>query len=739
MTLRWPARFTVGLIHHATYLKQSPPIDGEDFRRFLRAEITAMRACGFTAFNLSASWADCEIDDGRWDFSRVDIAHACCAELGMPVFLWLFAEITPAWLGARYPQTAAIAASGYRSRSHSYADPLARERVAEFLRQCVTRYGRHERLLGYNVGVESGFQWMRGPDGTSHEGRLFDYNPAAIAGFRRFLRARYGTIAALNRIWRDHLPSFEAAEPPRARYFRDGPMLTNQAPWLDWRLATCAQVTEYIRFKAACVRALDPHVPISDQSYEVDPAQNGQDPWAIDEGMDVAGTSMFTSTVPGDYMTGNFLQDLHRSAGRGKPFWIWELRAGQNAWGLTNFGPMPTTNDIARFLWQVIAQGATCVQFWNWRPHLGGLEVGGHGFTRRDGTPTERARRIGAIARLLAGDPWYLQLQRTPAAVAFLESPTARILASGESSDRILLDATRGLYAAITSQGHRCDLLTEADLAAALPRYRVLCLPLAYALSAAAATAIAAWVEAGGTLVSGVLCGAKDEHGFGQERVPGHGLDRVFGGLEETIEPVFSPQDRPVSNFGEAWDPVVTGRPVFTVVAPIGPRCRTGHRITGARYRATLVPQGAQVVATDEQGRPAILFHRHGRGAALLIGACPVGEHDFASDGLASLLADTLALAGVQAPVEVRARGDRALEGKLLQGPGGGLVLALNASPEPQQVTLLVRGRRLAAAVEVEQGTAVPLAPDPEGTTLTLVLGPGDARAIRVTTAPEDA
>ena len=84
-------------------------------------------------------------------------------------------------------------------------------------------------------------------------------------------------------------------------------MLTNQVPWLDWRLATCAMVADYIRFQADCVRERDPGIPVSDQSYEVDPAQNGQDPWAINQGMDVAGTSMFTSTVPGDYMTGNWL------------------------------------------------------------------------------------------------------------------------------------------------------------------------------------------------------------------------------------------------------------------------------------------------------------------------------------------------------------------------------------------------------------------------------------------------
>jgi beta-galactosidase len=737
--MRWPDRLCIGVVHHATFLKQSPPLDGEDFRAFMRSELTAIRDAGFTAFNLSLSWGDVETTEGRYAFDRSDVVRDLCDELGLPVLIWLFMEITPAWLTRIHPQSAAVAASGYRSRSHSYADTLARDRVRGFIHQAVARYGNHPRVLGYNVGVESGFQWNRGPDGAGHDQRLFDYAPAAIAGFRRWLRTRYGTVEALNQVWRDHLDSFDEAEPPRARFFRDGPMLTNQAPWLDWRLATCAMVADYIRFKAACVREIDADTPISDQSYEVDPAQNGQDPWDIDRGMDVAGTSMFTSTVPGDYMIGNYLQDYHRSAGEGRPFWIWELRSGQNAWGITNWGPMPTACDIARFTWQVVGQGASCVQFWNWRPHLGGLEVGGHGFTTRDGRPTDRVARVGAIARALAGDAWFLSLRMPQARIAILDLPAARILAAGESSDRLIVDAQRSLYASLKSQGHVLDFLREDQVAAgALARFRLLCLPLAYALPQACARAIAAWVEGGGHLVGGMFCAAKDEHGFGQAVVPGHGLDRVFGGRETRIDPVYSPDDRPVSNFGEAWDPPITGRPAFTVVSPLGPRCPRGAVVRGFRYRAALAAVGATVVATGEDGEPAILHRRHGSGSAVLIGSCPIAADDFAEDGLAALLGDVAAAAGVEAPASVIDRANRALEAKLLRAPdGGGLVIVLNAEPRPQPaIRVLLPGLRLRSVRDVESGPSPSVRLDARGTLLELDLRAGDARAFRFESEP---
>ncbi len=721
------------MVHHATFLKQSPASDGEDFRAFMRRELTAIRDAGFTCFNLSCSWADTEVADGVWDFSRSDIVREVCDELALPILVWLFVEITPRWLTRAHPAAAAIAASGYASRSHSYADPVARARARGFIHAVAARHGRHPRVLGYNVGIESGFQWMRGPDGGGHDARLFDYSRAAIAGFRGWLRARYGTVAALNLAWRDHLQDFAEAEPPRARFFRDGPMLTNQAPWLDWRLATCAMLADYIRFKADCVREVDPGVPVSDQSYEVDPSQNGQDPWAIDRAMDVAGTSMFTSTVPGDYMTGNWLQDYHRSAGAGKPFWIWELRAGQNAWGITNWGPMPTAEDIARFLWQVIGQGATSVQFWNWRPHLGGLEVGGHGFTTRDGQITARARRAGAIARLLGADPWYLSLRMPRARIAILELPASRILAAGESSDRVVVESMRGLYAALRSQGHPVDVVTEAGIAAGiLEDYRVLCLPLAYALADASAATIAGWVERGGSCVAGPFCAAKDEHGFGRELVPGAGLHRVFGGQEIGLEPVHAPSDRAVSNFGEAWDPPICGRPAFTVVAPIGARLARGAQVHGLRYRAALRADGAQVVAVGEDGQPGILHHRHGAGAALLIGTLTVGDGDFAEGGLAALLGDFVASAGIAAPLVVQDRQGRALEGKLLLAPdGGGLAIALNAEPTPQRARFHAPGLAMRDAHDVESGQAVAVVGAQDGSAFELELKPGDARAIR--------
>lgn len=732
------SRFPVGCIHHATHLKQSPPLDGDEYRDFLRGELTAMKEAGFNSFVNECGWADLEAVPGELDFSRTDIVQELCEELELMVFVWLFAELTPRWLTEQYPETAAVAASGWTGQTASVGSTRAREAMRLYIREVVERYGRRPGVRGFNVGIESGFQWIAKPDTSDAADRLFDYNAEVVAAFPGWLEKRYGSIEALNRAWRDRYRAFDEIRPVKARFFRANPMLVNQVPWLDWRLHVRDVMTGYLHFKATCVREALPDAVVSEQSYEVDPAWNAQDPWRINEAMDVVGTSMFTSNAPGDYAIGNYLQDFHRSSGKGRPFWIWEMRAGQNAWGLTNWGPVVSAADVARFTWQVVAQGAKCLQYWNWRPHLGGLEVGGHGFSNRDGSVSDRARRVGAIARALdANAEWALSLQPPPSSVAILDSPVSRILATGESNDSLVVEAQRGAHALFRSQGFGVDFVSEEEIQGdGLAGYRVLVLPFAYALSGRTADAAREWVEGGGFVFSGLFCGAKDEQGFGQVPVPGHGLDEVFGVTEDVVEPVFSPDDRPVSNFGESWDTIITGRPRYRVLDALRPAglLRPGAKLEGYRYSVSLRPGAeAQVLAEDERGRPVVVVHQFGEGATLYFGSFPIPRDPFGDEALAALAADFALAAGAERTAVVERREGRVVEARFLEGPGDRhLLVVLNAEARAHEVTVTLPGRRLGRATEMETGREQPTRGGEDGDRLTVRLEAGDARAFMV-------
>lgn len=728
---RLPTRPLIGCIHHASHLKQSPPLDGDAFSVFMRSELAAMRAAGFTSYVLECGWADLEWDRDRFDFDRVDRQLALCRELELVPHLWLFAELTPRWFRAAHPEALCLAASGRPGMTHSIAHPLARERVRAYVDACVRRYGQDVACA--NVGIESGLWWVKGPDTNDYDDALYDYNPAAVAGWRVWLERRHGSLEAFSRLCRERFPAWEDVQPPTRRPFRSNPMLENQVPWLEWRRYTIDLFTEYIAAKAAAVRAVAPALPVSDQSYAVDPVTGAQDIRAIARQVDVVGTSFFVSNAPGDFPLGNYLLDYHRSAARGKPFWIWELRSGQNAWGITNWGPPVDDADLARFTWQVIGAGAQAICYWNWRPHLGGLEVGGHGMAERDGSANARTRRMGALAaRLDEGRSWFMPLRPVAARIAILDAYDARIVASGESSDRLVLEAQQGLHAALSAHGHQIEFVSESEVTeGCLSSYAMLCLPCAYVLSAAAADAIARWVFGGGTLVAGMFCGAKDAFGFAPDAVPGNGLDVVFGAREGTIVPIYDPRDAPVSQFGEAWDVAISGRRDLRWRVPMA---GVELPLTAYRYRAALAPRGAQVLAEDVDGAPAVTRHVHGQGTAVLLGTLPVPADPFRLGGLGQLL-DQLALAaGIRPPLTLDGCGELPIFARLLTAPDGpALVIVLSASVEPATVTVELPATLAADWAEsVETGEPVPIVVDGTGRRLRLTIPGRDAVAVRV-------
>jgi len=730
--------FPMGNTHHADFLKQSAPLTTPQYKKFMLGEIRAMVDAGFNVYNMNFGWLDLEIRRDVWNFDRTDSVFEICTQLGLPFFSWMFAELTPRWLTREHPEAAAVAATGYRGPSHSYGSSFALQRVRTFIHAVIRRYGDSPLCIGYNVGIESGLFWMEEQDSSEPAARIWDYNEEVVSGFARWLRQKYGSLDELNRIYRDHYESFAEVEPPNSRYIQEQFMLINQVPWLDWRLYMIDVLTSYIHFKADAVRELKPDALVSDQSYVIDPAKNAQDIWKINERMDVIGTSMFVSNNPGEFARAEYWEDYFRCSARGKPYWIWELRCGQNAWGITNWGLPVSANDVARFTWQAIGHDCKSIQYWNWRPHIGGVEVGGHGFTERDGSVTDRVRRVGGISRLLQENrEWFLEAHVPQAGIALLDSPLSRIIAAGEGSDSLVFESQVGAHHMLKSQGYDVDFIREEEIVAGLlARYRLLVVPFAYALDPATGAALRAWVHGGGFLFSGMWCGAKDEHGYGQPVVPGFGLAEVFGARERALYPVFSEKDRLQTNMQFSFNGNITGRPLFRIVQPLLPegQAQPGDSFTGFCYVSHLSPfPNADVIAVDEREQPVVVRNRFGAGQAIMVGSFPIPEQEFAVTGLNRLAEDFAALAGVEPTLTILNRGNRQVAAKLLCHPDGSrAMIALNNETRTAELSIRLGGVAVAHAFDLEGVTAVTFANSPGGSIIRLRLDPGDARAIRI-------
>jgi hypothetical protein len=156
-------------------------------------------------------------------------------------------------------------------------------------------------------------------------------------------------------------------------------------------------------------------------------------------------------------------------------------------------------------------------------------------------------------------------------------------------------------------------------------------------------------VAAGGTLVSEARPAWNDERGFANLRIPGAGLDEVFGAREALLR---SPESTEFTYAGE--------------------------KVPGGVFEEHLDPYaGTEVLATFAGGQPAVTRARHGKGTAVLVGTFLAPGRPAAGRFLAALAAD----AGVRPPLDLS---NPAVEGRILVGSGYRLVFLINATDQPQ-------------------------------------------------------
>src|SRR4029450_89171 len=129
------------------------------------------------------------------------------------------------------------------SRQH-YAptSPDYRRLAAELTRSTVERYKEHPAAVMWPINNELGC-----PVG-------YAYSDRAAAAFRDWLRARYGTVDALNDawgtwFWSQHYTDFEQILPPRLT-----PTTVNPGGLLDFRRFSSDALLELLRMEKRAIR-----------------------------------------------------------------------------------------------------------------------------------------------------------------------------------------------------------------------------------------------------------------------------------------------------------------------------------------------------------------------------------------------------------------------------------------------------------------------------------------------------
>lgn len=665
-----------------------------------RKDLEQMKSSGFNAVRCWVDWASAVPRPGELHFEALDLLRELAAAVGLRVVIQVYMDWAPDWLGVQHPEGRYVAADGTAIRSQGspgfcYDHPGVRSAAEGFLGGLAQRVASDEAVLGWDLWSEPHIvQWSYFD--FINEPALFCYCPHTMERFRGWLEGRYGSLAKLNSAWRRTFGEWEELEPPR---FTTLMCYTDRIDWLQFQMDKLA---EDLRWRHDVVRRYDRHMTSSHAarpSLAVLPTDSHASPddWRMIESADIWGTSVYPKHHGGGDSSNPYfrsaLLSCTRSACRDRPFWIGELQGGHGYVG--TFASRVTGSDVRSYGWQCIAHGAKGLHYYAWYPMTSGIESAGFGLVHLDGMATDRSEAAGQVARVVDENmELFMAARPVPAEAAICWNIYANLMWTvlRESDNYIPSRTYVGAYRALYDGQVPADFVHPDEMATGLlSRYRALYIPFGLAMTAGAAKAVRDFVSEGGVVLAEARTAWNDEAGQCGECIPGLGLSEVFACREGGTDGV---------RHGEEVEMKVV-RDHESL-----PRLHRGDVIRGAIFREVLEPDDPdEVVATFDNGDPAIVAHRYGQGWAVFAGSFISFAYFRTQDvGARALIASLCDTAGVTAPVRLRDDGEdtTGLEAHLLETHGGERVLiAFNHRLAPVQVSAELTGAPVAHAREL--------------------------------------
>jgi beta-galactosidase len=651
-------------------------------------DLDQIKALGFDTVKCWVDWATAEPQRGRFDFRNLNLLLRLAQERGLRVIVQIYTDSAPDWIGQRHPGARFVDRSGAvidseAAPGYSIDDPAVRREMVEFLQAVAHDANGYSSLYAWDVWSEphivnwADFPYLKNPE--------FGFSPYTQARFRRWLQAKYKTLAALNRAWYRGFSSWSEVSAPRF------PTILSFTDYIDWRMFILDKLAGDLKTRVDAIRSVDHTHPITSHAAApgifTDPRNGyGQpDDFLMAENADFFGTSLYPKHAglirPLSYQNLTAGLDFERSAGHsaGKAFWIGELQAGQGVLGMRIAVPV-TAHDVTYWMWETVAHGAREIAIYAWYPMNAGYESGGYGLIHLDGTLTARARAAGKTAQIIERNAAAInRAQPAPAQVAILYNPLSYMVGGSEASLSKLgnaeHDSLEGLHEAFSEAQIPVDFVSPQDIADGRVRaYKILFLPFAMMISRKVAEGVKRYVEQGGTAVAGARFAWNNARGLASDQIPGFGLTQVFGARERRIVPVKAAR-------------------LLVEASPALPGMKAGEAVRGDAFQEELEPlQGGRVLARFPDGAPAIVEKAYGRGKAVFVGSMlPLSyqrEHERSTQQLLLSLARA---AGVKPEVRVSGAGTSQIEVRRLVSPRDQLIFVFNHAHAPARASLAVQ------------------------------------------------
>ncbi len=540
------------------------------------------------------SWTRLEPDEGRYDFGWLDRIMDMIAAAGGYVVLATPSGARPAWMAQKYPEVLRVRPDGGRNRfgqrhNHCLTSPVYREKVWAINSRLAERYTDHPALLVWHLSNEY--------SGECH-------CDLCQSAFRTWVKAKYGTLDALNQawwtaFWSHTYTDWSQVEPP-------SPIGETSVHGLnlDWKRFCTDQTVDFMRHEIAALRQFSA-APVTTNLMGTFP---GLDYWKLAPYLDVVSWDSYPRWHSGDDVAlasdVAFVHDLNRSLKGGKPFMLMESVPSATNWMPAAKVKRPGMHALSSL--QAVAHGSDTVQYFQWRKSRGSAEKF-HGAVV-DHVGHEHTRVFEDVADLGC------KLEKLGDVIGSTVRPDVAILYDWENGwamndaqgprrgDKGYLDACQAHYRAFWSRGVPVDVV---DMEQDFSNYKLLVAPMLYMVRPGVDERIAAFVQNGGTLVSTYLSGVVDQNdlcflgGW-----PGGRLREVLGVWAEEIDALY-PDDR-------------------NAVLPVEGNALGLSGLYETRDYCDLIhAESARVLATYKgdfyAGRPALTVNPYGAGQAYYI------------------------------------------------------------------------------------------------------------------------
>ncbi|OXM82292.1 beta-galactosidase [Paenibacillus rigui] len=474
----------------------------EDLRMFKLAGIDVVTLNVF-------AWAKNQPDEETYDFDWLDEMMDKLHADGIGVCLATSTATHPAWMARKYPDVLQVDFNGrkrkFGGRHNSCPNsPTYRKYSVRMAEKLAERYKDHPALLIWHINNEYG-------------GAGYCYCNNCEKAFREWVKARYGTLDQVNRVWNTAfwghtfydwedivLPSGLSEEWVGA----NGRTETNfQGISLDYLRFYSDSLLECYKLEVEAVKRYTPGIPVTTNLMGAFKKLDYHK-WA--KHMDVVSWDNYPRfNTPHSYTA--MMHDLMRGLKDGQPFMLMEQTPSQQNWQPYNSLKRPGVMRL--WSYQAVARGADTVMFFQLRRSVGGcekfhgavIEHVGHEHTR----VFRECARLGAE---LGGLSSALLDARVEAKVAILfdwENWWAVEMSSGPTIALRYVEEIHKFYDALYRSGIAVDVISvEADL----QRYDLVIAPVMYMVKQGVANKLETYVELGGTLITTYFSGIVDEN-----------------------------------------------------------------------------------------------------------------------------------------------------------------------------------------------------------------------------------